>query len=115
MKNIILLLALLAFSSLNTYGQSEQEALEYLHKLTKPLSEFRSETWNVIKTTMSSRSSSMLDQKIKGITSKIGKTREQLSKEDGFYGDLSIKVAMKIFLRNAESILTEEKDWITNW
>jgi len=93
-------------------AQSDAEALKYLHELTLPLENFRSETWNVIKTTMSSRSSSMLDQKIKGITTKIEATETQIASDEGFYGDLSIKVAMKIFLRNARTILNEDYEEI---
>lgn len=89
-------------------AQTKAEALEYLHNLTQPLEGFRTDTWSVIKTTMSSRSSSMLDQKILNLTDKIKATEAELASEEGFYGDLSVKVAMKIFLRNARTILSED-------
>lgn len=114
MKIYFFVFALLLIPNLKSSAQTEAEALEYLHNLTQPLENFRTETWNVIKTTMSSRSSSMLDKRIKGLVSKIETTEATVTKEEGFYGDLSIKVAMKIFLRNARTILNEDYQKIKN-
>ncbi|GEM_PF-2101015 len=104
----ILFIPILLLLNFNSSAQTEAEALEYLQNLTQPLKSFRTETWNVIKTTMSSRSSSMLDSKIAKTIEKIEVEEQKLAADDGFYRDLSVKVAMKIFLRNSKTILSED-------
>ncbi len=89
-------------------AQSSEEALEYLTEVTSSLEEFRIDTWNVLKSTVQNKSSSELESRILGLTNKIESTRKGINNEEGFYGDLSAKVAMTVYLRTAYDILSQD-------
>ena len=108
LNKVLFITATFIVTSICSYGQTAEEAHKYLSELTSSLDDFRQETWYIVKSTVGSRSVSDLDYKIHELTTKIRSTREELTSDEGFYGDLSVKVAMRIYLRTAANILTED-------
>jgi len=108
MLRLKLILVYILCTQLTSFSQSSEEALNYLKETTSSLDEFRAETWKALSSSVQNRSSSELEWKIKTLSEKMNAERARLTAADGFYGDLAVKVAMTVFLKNSSSILTED-------
>lgn len=90
------------------HAQTAEEALHHLEDITSSLDEFRVNTWNVLKSMAHNNSTAELEWQIQSLADKVEVERKRVSAAEGFYGDLSAKVAMTVFLRNSHSILTDD-------
>ncbi len=108
MRLLFVLLVVAHCTALNSAAQNTEEALHHLELVTASLEKFRAETWNVLRLTAQNRSSSELDFKINAVADKIEATRRTLVDADGYYNDLSAKVAVTVFLKTAHRILTDD-------
>jgi len=106
LKHLIIILCLALSTGLKS--QTAEEALHHLEDLTSSLDGFRISTWNVLKTMVHNKSSAELDWQIQSLAEKIETERKRVATTDGFYGDLTAKVAMTVFLRNSHNILTDD-------